>query len=462
VAAVPNSPRRPSRRSPSALPPKGRAQLTIVEHALSPVDLNQALQPGLLHQVAYHFTDRNRNRKTATANVACPFGLSPNDELYLYGLLALTLAQREPSIDFYATPHWCLRQLGIVDPDKGKRYAGFRAAIRRLAGVVYENDRFYDPVRGEHRDVAFGFIKYSLPIDPKSSRAWHFIWDPQFFQFCQALAGSFQFDLELYRSLDFASRRLFLLLQKIFWRRDESPVFDLRQLAVNSLGFSSELPTWSLKQKLVRVTRALLDKEVLSLPLHAASEADLFTKKQVGVHAVQFWRGPYFERREPSAVRAVLDESPLVEPLAALGFESPAIRRILQRYKPQLIQEWADIALAAKERGIITKSPQAYFMHYIREAAAKRTTPPDWWREFRREELRRQRAGDEEQSADDEERQLDEYLRTEAAEVYERVMQRLFRKLVDAGQSETDARSNATYTARMHLRYQFRQTRSHK
>jgi hypothetical protein len=71
------------------------AQLSIVEHALSPVNLGEALQPGRLHQVSYQFTDNNRNRKKASANVACPFGLSPNDELYLYGLLALTFAQPE-------------------------------------------------------------------------------------------------------------------------------------------------------------------------------------------------------------------------------------------------------------------------------------------------------------------------------------------------------------------------------
>ncbi len=168
-----------------------------MEHALCPLDVREALLPGSLHIVHYEYTDKNRNRKTATANVASPLGLSPNDEFYLYGLLALTFAQPEPSIDFYATPHWCLRQLGIVGPDaeQGKRYTIFRQALRRLAGVVYENDRFYDPTRGEHRQVAFGFLKYSLPIDPASSRAWQLVWDPQFFRFCQATAGSFQFDL---------------------------------------------------------------------------------------------------------------------------------------------------------------------------------------------------------------------------------------------------------------------------
>ena len=175
-----------------------RAQLSLIEHALCPLDPSASLRNAGLHVVQYDFTAAHRKRKTATASVASPFGLSANDELYLYGLLALTFAQKEPTIDFYATPHYFLRRLGLVDPksEQGKRYEVFRSAIRRLAGVVYQNDRFYDPIRGEHRDVAFGFLKYSLPHDPGSSRAWHFIWDPQFFRFCQALGGSLQFDFE--------------------------------------------------------------------------------------------------------------------------------------------------------------------------------------------------------------------------------------------------------------------------
>ena len=166
----------------------GRAQLSLVEHALCPLDAAASFRTGGIHIVHYAFSDAQRVRKTANATVACPFGLSANDELYLYGLLALTFAQPEPSADFYATPHYCLRRLGIVNPhtEAGNRYAVFRAAIRRLAGVVYQNDNFYDPIRGEHRDVAFGFLKYSLPLGPQSSRAWHFVWDQQFFAFCQA------------------------------------------------------------------------------------------------------------------------------------------------------------------------------------------------------------------------------------------------------------------------------------
>jgi hypothetical protein len=129
----------------------GLAQLSLVEHALCPLDPALSLRPGSIHAVSYHFADSHRHRRTAHASVACPFGLSANDELYLYGLLALHFAQSEPGLDFYATPHYCLRNLGIVEPsaEQGKRYAIFREAVRRLAGVVYQNDNFYDPIRGE-------------------------------------------------------------------------------------------------------------------------------------------------------------------------------------------------------------------------------------------------------------------------------------------------------------------------
>lgn len=345
------TPQRPLKRTPTRKG-SGLAQQTLVEHALCPLDASQALQAGSLHQVRYDFTDRHRNRKTATANVACPFGLSPNDELYLYGLLALTFAQPEPSADFYATSHWCLRQLGLIEAgqEQGNRYQLFRDAIRRLSGVVYESDHFYDPLRGDHRQVAFGLLKYRLPLDDTSSRAWHFVWDAQWFRFCEAVAGSFSFDFTMYRKLDVASRRMFLLLSKMFWRNDHSPAFELRQLGINTLGFAESLATKEIKQKLVRIAQTLLDHEIIALPTEIASVRDLFTKRAKGVHVVQFPRGVYFERVTQPQVTFTADESPLVEPLEKIGFDRATIRRILAEFSPRLIAEWSDITLAAVER----------------------------------------------------------------------------------------------------------------
>ena len=120
------------------------------------------------------------------------------------------------------------------------------------------------------------------------------------------------------------------------------------------------------------------------------------------------------------------------------------------------MQQWADITLAAVERGIVRESPQAYFMHYIREAAARRTTPPDWWREFRRKEYNTQR----QKHSDQSDAEFEEYLRSEAQETFARVTQRLFNKLREAGQSESDARIHAESTARMHLRRDFHKNHS--
>ena len=54
-------------------------------------------------QSRYWYTDQNRHRKEARVRIACPDGLSPTDEFYLWGLLSLTFSQAKPSADFYAT-----------------------------------------------------------------------------------------------------------------------------------------------------------------------------------------------------------------------------------------------------------------------------------------------------------------------------------------------------------------------
>ena len=92
----------------------GLGQLTLVEHALCPLDARQSLTNNLIHEARFPYTTQSQ-RKTARAHVYCPLGISPSDELYLWGLLALTLKQPEPSPELRATPHWCLRQMGLVD-----------------------------------------------------------------------------------------------------------------------------------------------------------------------------------------------------------------------------------------------------------------------------------------------------------------------------------------------------------
>ena len=304
--------------------------------------------------------------------------------------------------------------------------------------------------------MAFGLLKYSLPIDDRSSRAWHFVWDQQFFRFAEAIRGSFAFDFELYRSFDPATRRLFLLLQKIFWRNDQSPTFDVRQLGVNVLGCADSMATKEIKQKLIRAAQVLLNHGIIRLPLGTFDVKGLFIRKSKGVFVVRFERGAYFDQ-QPQPMTIPETDSPLAEPLQAIGFDVNAIARILRDYKPRLIQEWADITLAAMERKLIKQSPQAYFSHYIREAAEKRTTPPDWWREIQKQEFERQRTTPQPNRSGGEEAAFERYLQEQGREAFERVMQRLFDGLKSAGHDNEDARRNAEYTARVHLRRQFRQ-----
>ena len=78
--------------------------------------------------------------------------------------------------------------------------------------------------------MSFGFLSYSLPLDPESGRAWRFAWDPIFFELVAATGGHVWFDLTTYRGLDPASRRLFLFVCKVFARRETTPRMNVRHL----------------------------------------------------------------------------------------------------------------------------------------------------------------------------------------------------------------------------------------
>jgi hypothetical protein len=449
----------------------GRAQLTLVEHALCPLDTAVSLSEGLTHNSEFFYVDPNRHQQKATAKVICPFGLSPADEFYLWGLVALTLSQPEPSIEFYATPYYCLSELGVIETKAGKErrggkdYALFREALARLATVTYLCDRFYDPVRGEHRNVAFGFLSYSLPVNSASSRAWRFVWDPIFFEFCQAAKGSLLFDLETYRSLDFASRRLFLLLRKIFYRNPQSPTFDARHLAVNALGFAPSIAVRDLKVKLTHCATRLAELDIIKLPSGSGDAKRLFEKKGVGVYALRFERGSYFEKR-PAQVQLLATESALFGPLKAIGFDDAAAVRIITKYKPQLIQVWTDITLAAKEKGpgFFKTSPQAYFMDNVEKAAQGTRTPPDWWYQHRKEEERQEHEAKRsvlkfpEQKSDPsgDDPSFEEYLCGEGEKALLEVTLQLEKHYQECGHSRTEAARNAKEQARTHMRNRFR------
>ena len=367
----------------------GLGQLTLVEHALCPLDVGQSLRENVVFETGYYFADKARHYRKAVVRVTCPSGLSPGDEFYLWGLLALTCAEPEPDGEFHATPHHCLRRLGLVDQHAnrgGRQYQQFAAALDRLAQVSYASDAFYDPVRGEHRRVRFGFLSYSLPLDPGSSRAWRVAWDPVFFDLVRPLGGQFRFDLDTYRLLDPAARRLFLLLSKIFRRRAQTPRFDVEHLAVDVLGFSPTLARRHQRQKLQRVVATLATIGVVNGPA-------VFESGPNQSISLVLERGPRFSKLSAPVVRTETD-SPLWDGLLALGFDSAAAQRLLADAPHRVVREWLDITLAARERygpGFFRRSPQAYLVDNVREAITSGRTAPDWWHDLRTRERDRPR-----------------------------------------------------------------------
>ena len=361
----------------------GIGQLTLVEHALCPLDSRISLVENLVHNAVFSFTDGQRRRRHGQAQVVCPAGLSASDEFYLWGLLAICLSEPEPDVEFYATPHYCLRRLGVIDQflrRGGRQYRQFTQAIERLSLIRYRNDRFYDPVRGEHRRVSFGFFSYNLPLDPDSSRAWRFGWDPIFFGFVRAAGGHLWFDLSVYRRLDPASRRLLLFVSKLFHRRTTARI-DLRQLGVDVLGFTPTMALRNLRAKVAACGQRLVEVGVLS-------DWEC-VKTGKGQYIVLLNRGIHYRHGLRENDRPKANECSVGHLLGAIGFEERSIGRLLRKYPSRLLQEWADITLAAKERhgmSFFKRSPQAYFVDNVRHAVEGRRTPPDWWHQLRKAE----------------------------------------------------------------------------
>ena len=374
---------------------KGFAQLSLVEHSLCPLDHRSSLTENFVHRAEFRYTDSKRKRRTARARVFSQLGLSANDELYLWGLLALTMSQPDERTDLVATPHWCLKQLGIVNSRSkrgGIQYRQFRDALRRLAAVSYFCDAFYDPMRAEHREVSFHLLSYSLPVDADSSRAWRLRWDQTFFELAKHGACHLRFDLELYRNLDTASRRLFLFVSKLFHRRATLPQFDLRYLAVDVLGFSPDLALRDLRMKVLRCLRRLDCEGVVS-----NAEVLRVAKHRYVVNA---HRGKFFGRIQKFALPGA-ELQPVLEALLSLGFDMGAANRLLRQYPTRLLEEWADITQAKIEhQGLrsFRRSPMAYLVDSVSKAHKGQRTAPDWWHEVRRFESRNEALSDESRS----------------------------------------------------------------
>ncbi len=436
----------------STEPILARGQLSFVEHCLCPLHVNAVDSNDHTHKFEYFYTDGAKNRRKAQVRVRCPNGLSGTDEFFLWGLLGLTFRQAAPTFQFCATSHYCLKQLGCISSTSkgGKNYAQFRQSLERLASATYQNDAFYDPVRCEHREVSFGILSYSLPIDADSSRAWRIVWDPLFFEFTQATSGHLSFDLDLYRRLDAGSRRLFLLLKKIFWRRRKSPTFDVRHLATNVLGYSRDLDTKTLKAKVKRCTQILIQHDIIKIP-NDAGIGSLFDKRAKGTYSICFHRGRYFDRpNRPSKPPGIID-SPLYDPLHAVGFDSRSIGRIVTSFKYRDIQMWTDVTLAALERkgrAFFRVSPEAFFMDNIQNAAQGRRTPPDWFLEIQKQENTTNSSSRRDGASD---AQLTRAINVKSANnrtQHEQLVEEVFSRFRAVGQSEDKARHNAHRVAR--------------
>jgi len=138
----------------------------------------------------------------------------------------------------------------------------------------------------------------------------------------------------------------------------------------------------------------------------------------------------------------------------------------VKQYPGSLLQQWADITLAAKERygeSFFKKSPQAYFRDNINAAAAGKRTAPDWWIDIRREEEREawakaaeKFAGDSKTQSPAKQRQaFADYLRGEGRSRFTELMGVAFGEYRQSGHSDTDARREAEKYAQSRLWREF-------
>lgn len=370
-------------RSKGRAKTNGVGQLSLVEHALCPLDSKKSLARNQVFDTGYFYSNQKRQRKRAHVEVFCPLGLSPVDEFNLWGMLALTLANKDSDGSLIATRYYILSQLGLINSGSrrgGRQYTDLTASLERLSAVTYRSDAFYDPIRAEHRRASFGFLSFTAPQDERSDRPWRILWDPVFFEFVKPIGGSLRFNFELYSQLDPASRRLFLFLSKMFSRRTTTPRLELFHLATDILGYSPSIAVYDLRIKATRSIKRLEEKGLL------AHHLDHEFNKRDGKYTAVLHRGRDFFRVSDQVQNV---ESPLVEPLQKIGFDNRAIQRLLSKFPNRMLSDWTDITLAAMERfgkPFFKKSPPAYLTDNLNNAAKGTRLPPDWWLDIRKAE----------------------------------------------------------------------------
>jgi hypothetical protein len=361
---------------------EGIAQLSLLETALWP------LQGGIIRaprfETSYSFMT-DSGQQTAKVTVRSAIGLQPIDEYILWGLLGSTLSTLHPDSMLLATPYWMLKQLGMGIG--GSQYAELRDSLLRLSTTSYQNTGFYNPETQAREWVAFQFLSILLPtvgdvggiVD--NNRCWRIEWNPAFFRFCRVTGGNLLFDLDLYRQLTPASRRLFLKLKDRFWR-SKRVFLNVDDLTINGLGFSAERPLKKRKYDLTQCIRELLTHGVIELGKEQSDPKDLFLKRGKGSYVVTFYEGEYF--RHPLAGRTTSQKNaiasdPLYEPLRKIGIDEAGIRRLFHDCSRNNLQRWVritDAAMHEKPQGFsgFKVSPAAFLMDGVQH----NRMPPDW------------------------------------------------------------------------------------
>ncbi len=367
--------------------------MSLLETALWP--LKGGKLDSATHSTRYNFMVDGEKRG-ASVTIFAPLGLQSIDEYVLWGLLGLSLDRRRESNTLLATPYWMIKRLGMSMG--GFQYDQLRGSLERLATVAYQNTAFYNPVTKQHERITTHFFSSFLPtrkrggaVDPE--RLWRIEWSPMFFKMCRATGGTLLFDLDLYRELSPASRRLFLKLKDRFWRT-KRVFMNVDDLTINGLGFSASRPLKKRRYELLLCIRELLDLKVIELGRGQSDPRDLILKRAKGVYVVQFFEGPYF--RAPFAEltktrsRTLVDD-PLYEPLKTFGVDESAIRRIFKQYSRGLIERWVRITDAAMHKSPsgfngFKASPAAYLIDNLQN----QRLPPDWIYAHEKEQKRRQ------------------------------------------------------------------------
>lgn len=404
------APTAPAKRQRYRLPGishEGIAQLSLLETALWPLQRGQRSSPTFTTQYGYSTAV---GRKTAKVTVRAAMGLQMPDELVLWGLLGATLARPDPEPNLLATPAWMLKHLGL--DLGGSQYTELKDSLIRLAVTSYQNTAFYNPESKEHEHATFQFFSLLLPtvggvgecVD--NDRTWRIEWNPAFYRFCRAPGGTLLFDLDVYRELTPAARRLFLKLKDRFWRSKRA-FFNIDDLTINGLGFAADRPLRKRKADLIGCLEQLLDRGVVELGRGQHKAADLIFKRGVGSYVVGCFEGPYFRRPpKPSRQSLEMENDPLYQPLRKIGVDGPAIKRLFTHHRSRL-QLWIRITEAAMHehpRGFngFRVSPAAFLI----DSVQKQRTPPDWWHAHEKmQETKRYRAEAAASAADDIERQ---------------------------------------------------------